>query len=197
MEITKECINCKAVKSIDEFYKRKTSKDGYRNDCKSCSLNRAKDIRRRYSELQETEIKDTKICCYCKTEKKIGEFNKDKSRKDGYSNKCKICAYDKHKTYREVNKEKLDLYQKEYYQNHKEEMKQYSKEYHKEYRIQNRERINKKQHEWRKMKLDTDPTFKLIKSLRRRTQLALNGNTKSEATKQLLGIATDIFTKWI
>ena len=139
------------------------------------------------------EFKETKICCYCKTEKRIGGFYKDKSRKDGISNKCKICANDKNRKYAIDNKEKLDEYKKEYNKNHKEDMKQYNKEYYKNHK----EDIIRNNNEYEKMKLDTDPTFKLIKSLRRRTQLALKGNTKSEATKELLGIASDIFTKWI
>lgn len=32
----KLCITCKAEKSLSEFYKRKDSPDGYRNDCKIC-----------------------------------------------------------------------------------------------------------------------------------------------------------------
>ena len=32
----KLCVSCKAQKSLSEFYKRKDSPDGYRNDCKDC-----------------------------------------------------------------------------------------------------------------------------------------------------------------
>ena len=32
----KLCVSCKAQKSLSEFYKRKDSPDGYRNDCKVC-----------------------------------------------------------------------------------------------------------------------------------------------------------------
>jgi hypothetical protein len=32
----KLCVTCKAQKPLSEFYKRKDSPDGYRNDCKSC-----------------------------------------------------------------------------------------------------------------------------------------------------------------
>jgi len=30
------CVTCKAQKPLSEFYKRKDSPDGYRNDCKEC-----------------------------------------------------------------------------------------------------------------------------------------------------------------
>jgi len=42
---------------------------------------------------------ETKICSKCKEEKEICEFNKDKTRKDGFENKCKECK----KKYYEVN----------------------------------------------------------------------------------------------
>ena len=32
----KLCVTCKAQKPLSEFYKRKDSPDGYRNDCKDC-----------------------------------------------------------------------------------------------------------------------------------------------------------------
>jgi len=32
----KLCVTCKAKKPLSEFYKRKDSPDGYRNDCKAC-----------------------------------------------------------------------------------------------------------------------------------------------------------------
>ena len=32
----KLCVSCKAQKPLSEFYKRKDSPDGYRNDCKVC-----------------------------------------------------------------------------------------------------------------------------------------------------------------
>lgn len=35
--ITKQCIKCSHIKPINEFCKRKSSKDGYRNYCKECN----------------------------------------------------------------------------------------------------------------------------------------------------------------
>jgi len=32
----KTCVTCQNTKSLSEFYKRKDSPDGYRNDCKDC-----------------------------------------------------------------------------------------------------------------------------------------------------------------
>lgn len=36
--MTKECNKCKQVKSLEDFYFRKSSKDGHRNDCKICHI---------------------------------------------------------------------------------------------------------------------------------------------------------------
>ena len=51
-----------------------------------------------------------KRCCRCKEEKDLKEFNKDKSAKDGLQKKCKICLKD----YRQLNREKINQYQKQY-----------------------------------------------------------------------------------
>ena len=42
---TKTCIKCQEVKPLDEYYKRKDSKDGHRNECKKCKLELSKEYR--------------------------------------------------------------------------------------------------------------------------------------------------------
>lgn len=34
--ISKYCSNCKETKQLTDYYNRKTSKDGYRSQCKAC-----------------------------------------------------------------------------------------------------------------------------------------------------------------
>ena len=70
-----------------------------------------------------------KRCRVCKVEKELGEFNKDKSRKDGLQNKCKICQKQYKKQYYQRNKETMNQYQKQYFQRNKEAIKEYQKEY--------------------------------------------------------------------
>ena len=49
-----------------------------------------------------------KICSKCKTEKELSEFNKDKTRTDGYSYLCKFCLKQKQKKYYQNNIDKND-----------------------------------------------------------------------------------------
>lgn len=46
-----------------------------------------------------------KICTICKTSKNKTEFNKNKSRKDGYNTICRICSNERSKLYYQENKE--------------------------------------------------------------------------------------------
>ena len=46
-----------------------------------------------------------RICTNCKEDKVIGEFNKNKSRKDGYNNICRVCSNARSKKYYQENKE--------------------------------------------------------------------------------------------
>ena len=46
-----------------------------------------------------------KICTKCKKEKDLEEFNKNKTKKDGYNNICRICSSERSKQYYTENKE--------------------------------------------------------------------------------------------
>ena len=93
----KVCAKCDIEKSVDEFHIRKDSKDGYRNECISCWKILSKKKRIEYSNQQTREVLETKYCYICQSIKNISEFCKDKTRKDGYSNRCIICSSHKHK----------------------------------------------------------------------------------------------------
>ena len=49
---------------------------------------------------------ENKKCCSCKETKDLSEFNKNKSKKSGYNNICKICSKNRFKKYYNKNKEK-------------------------------------------------------------------------------------------
>jgi len=55
----KQCTNCKEIKSLDLFYKRKTQKDGCRSECKSCeqSYNKSDKVR------AKTKARNEKTVC--------------------------------------------------------------------------------------------------------------------------------------
>jgi hypothetical protein len=57
-----------------------------------------------------------KVCVCCKQLKDINEFHKNKSKKDGIQDTCKICR--KLKSFE--NNEKLKIYRHEWYQKNKE-----------------------------------------------------------------------------
>lgn len=103
----------------------------------------------------------TKVCTKCKIRKPVSDFNKDKSKKDGYYSSCKECSKKSDKEYKQNNKHKIDAYQKEYRQKNKEYFRQKSKEYYQlnkeklkedkaRYRENNKEKIKAQQIEYRK-----------------------------------------------
>jgi len=60
-----------------------------------------------------TEIK-TKHCTGCEKDLPTGEFNKDRSKKDGLACRCRKCESRRGKKYRADNREKIRRSQKEY-----------------------------------------------------------------------------------
>lgn len=48
---------------------------------------------------------ETKVCTNCKEEKELCQFNKNKTKKDGYNNICKDCSREKSKQYYNKNKD--------------------------------------------------------------------------------------------
>lgn len=87
----KRCITCNIIKNVSEFYIRKDSKDGYRNDCKICLNDRKKN--------NPDKRKDS--------DKKYRDNNKDKIKTS-------------HKKWVEKNKDTLKQYQKTYKELNKE-----------------------------------------------------------------------------
>lgn len=56
-----------------------------------------------------------KTCNRCKVTKKIENFYKDCTRRDGLSSRCKKCESEKSRKYHNSNKEKRNLQNKEWY----------------------------------------------------------------------------------
>lgn len=134
-------------------------------------------------------------------------YNKNKDRKNQKSKIWYINNKEKHnkkmKKWRENNKEKAKELSREWYHKNKERVSAVAKIWY----SKNKTKKNLSTKLWyqkNKSKIAerirnrsrTDPTFRLIKNLRRRTLLALKGKNKSASTMNLLGIQNIEFL-WI
>ena len=67
MSKTKKCTKCFQIKEIDQFYARKSSKTGFRNDCKDCSKNRVKN----WTEANKSKVRKYKADYYEENKEQI------------------------------------------------------------------------------------------------------------------------------
>lgn len=126
MECTKRCPKCGETKSIDEFYKNKSRKDGYSVWCKGCdNTNHKKYVQNNKEHMREYERYE-----YYKHH----EDHKRRSREYVKNNKEKVKQirvkyYQKNreqilargKLYTQDNKDKISVRNKAYYESHKED----------------------------------------------------------------------------
>ena len=77
------------------------------------------------------DVITTKKCSTCKEDKKITEFNKNKSRKDGHEYACRSCKKIRAAKYYIENSNLLLADKVKYYQNNKEKISIREKEYNK------------------------------------------------------------------
>lgn len=145
--ITKICSKCKQEKSVAEFGKKASVKDGLQCQCKSCiseyskansahkvkyaSEWRKNNIERARASIRERRKKKPKVvapqdgvktCSDCKTEKHVSEFNRCSRHRDGLMYNCRECEYRRHAEWREENREKLVKRQRAYRFNNKERL---------------------------------------------------------------------------
>lgn len=137
------------------------------------------------------------ICSKCGEHKPITEFTKHKNSKHGVLNTCKLCRKEQakewrvnnpnyHKTYRLNNMDKFREKSKRYYNKNREEI------------LSKREWGEKEKsnyNEYRRLRKLTDPEYKLIENLRRRTRdfIKSGGNNTSE----LLGCSKSFLKKYL
>jgi len=72
---------------------------------------------------------DSKACTKCGAVKPLGEFSKDKRKKDGVQVYCKKCSCEIAREYRKNNPEKRSESRKKYEEKNKEKIKQAGKKY--------------------------------------------------------------------
>jgi len=149
---------------------------------------------------------DTKRCYKCGQAKALCEFGKDKSRKDGLHNRCKLCV----KAYYQANKDKISKRTKAYQEANKDrlaEKRNNNKDkralYDKQNYIKNREKLLEQQRlyrstkeaksnhaKWRRERRKK-PTFRIKNNVSRSVHRALKnqGTTKGGSTFSALPYA--------
>jgi hypothetical protein len=147
----KKCIKCSICKGLNEFYKRKDSPDGFRNECKKCNAIHSKERSvKRLSTIKYTQI-DFKTCSKCKVEKNIEMFQTRKDSKDNHRSYCKECQSKQKKEYTVTNKDKITKAKKEYQSKNVDKLKKYYKEYYNNNRdarkIKDKQRYDSKKNE--------------------------------------------------
>jgi len=143
---------------------------------------------------QEQDIKNTKICTKCKTEKGINYFYPHKRERLGVRNWCKECDKIKSKEYRKNNTEKIKelriknkQYHKDYYKNNSEVLKIRVREW----QNNHKEELNEYWRTYRNERNQTDLVFSLINNLRCRINSAIKNNRKSSTSIDLLGCSIE------
>lgn len=140
----KFCSVCHMWITLDNFPKRKDSKDGYRNQCKNCRNNNYKKWANNNikSNIEKENTLTYKICTKCNENKDISEFAKCLSNPDGFQYWCKDCRA----KYKEDNREHILEISKIYREQPKtkEYMKNYIKEYMKNSKNKQRQLENSK-----------------------------------------------------
>jgi len=160
METTqlKICSKCKIEKSITEFGKLKSAKDGLKYSCKECR--KIEYLKNKESILLKNKIKY--------------ELNKEKilNKSKEYYNQNKQKIADRNKIYYEANKEKIRessrITKSIYYQNHKDEISKRHKEYGKteKGRLINRNKHLKRRYKVKKGDATTSQIEELISNTR-------------------------------
>lgn len=161
---TKVCNKCCQEKSICNFGKLKSSKDGYRYFCKECRKTIEKNYHGENVLLRKKKWRDN---------------NKDKIKKHYYEVKDKILEYQK--KYHEENSDKIKKRKKSYY----EQNRQSINIKHKTYRKENKDKRNR----YEKIKKKNDVFYGLLTGMRSRLSGYLKkiNITKKNKTFEIVG----------
>ncbi len=108
--ISKTCYSCKIEKNINEFGVAKSSSDGFNQCCKSCK--RIKTQERSLKNKDNYQYNKynliSKICCTCKIEKNINEFDINQFTKDGFVSCCTLCKNNYEKQRKQEKRESFE-----------------------------------------------------------------------------------------
>ena len=173
----KKCTKCGVVKSLDEFYNRKDSKDGKQFRCKICN--------KKYKENNREKVNKYSKEYYKEYNKEYKEYNKE------YYKKNKEYYKEYNKEYKKKNKKKSKIY----YQKNKERLIEYNKKW----RENNTKKRDTYRKEYTKLRKETDLLFRLrcIIKCNVRTAIKNQGYTKNTKTFNILKCDYDFFMQWI
>ncbi|MDA2623253.1 HNH endonuclease [Bacillus cereus] len=183
MEI-KKCVTCKEDKSLSEYSKNKSTKDGLKTYCKKCASEAGKRYREKHREkvLQAKKdwyettkknkeartskalVEGQKECSYCGKVKDITDFYKRGN--GGFYGECKDCHNIKVRQYEEENREVYLERKRAYYQKNIEEIKEKQHQYY----LDNKEAIMRNVKEWEKNNPERAKELKLLSFHKRRTR---------------------------
>ena len=91
--LTKTCSKCGETKKIDEFSKRKVSKDGHRGQCKTCVSEYQREYTKQMQYRRVIQGSDDVLlfCTVCKQKKPETQFNTQADTITGFKTMCKSC----------------------------------------------------------------------------------------------------------
>ena len=96
----KWCPRCRTVKSLDDFSRNRTARDGHRPYCKPCDRDMKREARRHQREalvvtptlMQLTDRMRDKRCRNCGEVKPLSAYHRDRYCPDGRKSACKTCV---------------------------------------------------------------------------------------------------------
>lgn len=169
----------------------------------------------------DKKFSNSKVCNKCSKNLPIIDFNRDKSKKDGYKNYCKLCQKTYNSNFYLKNRDRIIKYSINYQKDNKEEVsiknrvkcklwikknKEKKREYDKKYNILNRERIrnqkrknsdniNKRRRETR----SKNTLIRLKNNIRSLIYISIKkrGYSKMSNTSKILDIEYDKFILYI
>jgi hypothetical protein len=139
-EPSKTCAKCKVLKSVAEFSKDRSTKDGLFRWCKACQKEYERSCKEKLLSSPIIEV-SVKVCTVCKRLKDNSEFSKDTGSKSGLQCKCKQCAKD----YAAAHKQEQAERNRAYYVAHKDDIYEEKREYY----AKNKPRIDTYNKGWR------------------------------------------------